>query len=262
MASRLPTSIASPFDRSTPTSMAIAAQSPNRVLGVKPPMISTSERWLPRAHHTTLSQLHSGFPLAMRDYQHRIGAEPSLECPECVDPWYLVPHLFSCPARPTDLTVGDMWERPLEVAHSLLSAPSFSHLPELPPSWNRPPPRPRQMRWKQEQRPPFWQLSLTVPVPDWKTVLVVGKGLRLFHFKQDNFLSQWVPEPTKVAHVLDLIFTTECNLVSELVVGEYLTLVHRSWGNGTNGTWDELITTVFDVICLSRLALKKALLKC
>ena len=95
---------------------------------------SASERRLPRAHRTTLSQLRSGFSSALRDYRHRIGAEPSPECPECEDPCHSVPHLFSCPARPTDLSLGDMWERPLEVARFLLSVPSFSHLPELPTS--------------------------------------------------------------------------------------------------------------------------------
>ena len=65
---------------------AIAALSPNRLLGVSPPAVSASERRLPRAHRTTLSQLRSGFCSAMRDYRHRIGAEPTPECPECADP--------------------------------------------------------------------------------------------------------------------------------------------------------------------------------
>ena len=116
---------------------AVAALSLNRLLGVSPPAVSASERRLHRAHRTTLSQLCSGFSSAMRDYRHRIGAEPTPECPECTDPCHSVPHLFSCPARPTDLSVGDMWERPLEVARFLLSVPSFSHLPELPPSPSR-----------------------------------------------------------------------------------------------------------------------------
>ena len=111
---------------------AIAALSPNRLLGVSPPAVSASERRLPRAHRTTLSQLRSGFSSTMRDYRHRIGAELTPECPECADPCHSVPHLFRCPARPTDLSVGDMWERPLEVARFLLSVPSFSRLPELP----------------------------------------------------------------------------------------------------------------------------------
>ena len=124
----------------------IAALSPNRLLGVSPPAISASEWRLPRAHRTTLSQLRSGFSSAMRDYRHRIGAEPTPECPECSDPCHSVPHLLSCPARPTDLSVGDMWERPLEVARFLLSIPSFSHLPELSPPHPEPPSSPRPRR--------------------------------------------------------------------------------------------------------------------
>ena len=98
-------------------------------------------------HTARPSQLRSGFSSAMRDYRHGIGAEPIPECPECADPCHSVPHLFSCPARPTDLSVGDMWERPLEVARFLLSVPSFSHFPELPPPPPEPPPSPRPRRW-------------------------------------------------------------------------------------------------------------------
>ena len=116
---------------------AIATLSPNRLLGVSPPAVSASERRLPRAHRTTLSQLRSCFSSAMRDYRHCIGAEPTPEYPECADPCHSVPHLFSCPARPTDLSMGDMWERPMEVARFLLSVPPPP--PEPPPS-----PRPRR----------------------------------------------------------------------------------------------------------------------
>ena len=85
---------------------AIAALSPNRLLGVSPPAVSASEWRLPRAHRTTLSQLRSGFSSAMRDYRHRIGAEPTPECPECADLCHSVPQLFSCPARPSGRHVG------------------------------------------------------------------------------------------------------------------------------------------------------------
>ena len=44
----------------------------------------------------------------------RSAASPA--CPECGDPNYSVPHLFSCPAFPTDLLVVDLWERPREFA--------------------------------------------------------------------------------------------------------------------------------------------------
>ena len=123
---------------------AIAAHSLNSLLGVSPPAVSASERRLPRALRTTLSQLRSGFSSALRNYRHRIGAEPSPECPECADPCHSVPHLFSCPARPTDLSVGYMWERPLKVAHFLLSVLSIT-FPRFPsPSRTSPPPRPRR----------------------------------------------------------------------------------------------------------------------
>ena len=114
------------------------ALSPNRLLEVSPPAVSASERRLPRAHRTTLSQLRSGFSSAMRDYRHSIGAEPTPECPECADPCHSVPHLFICPARPTDLSVGDMWERPLEVARFLLSVLSLTFLSSPSPSRTSP----------------------------------------------------------------------------------------------------------------------------
>ena len=57
---------------------------------------------------------------------------------------------------------------------------------------------------------------------DWETDLAVGEGLRLLDFKHDNFLSQKVREPTRGANVLDLIFCSEEDLVSNVVVGECL----------------------------------------
>ena len=140
MASLLPTPITSPLDRSTPTQLPhpLLPSPQTRCWGsIRPWSLCTSEQRLPRAHRTTLSQLCSGFSLDLRDYRHHIGAEPSSECPECADFCHSVPHLFSCPARPTDLSEGDMWERPLDVSHFFLSVP-FSHLPKILP----PPPRP------------------------------------------------------------------------------------------------------------------------
>ena len=120
---------------------AIATLSPNRLLGVSPPAVSASERRLPRAHRMTLSQLRSGFSSAMRDYRHRIGAEPTPECPECAYPCHSVPHLFSCPARPTDLSVAtcgsDHWRWH---ASSSLSLPSLTFLSSPLPLPNLLPP--------------------------------------------------------------------------------------------------------------------------
>ena len=96
---------------------------------------------------------------------------------------------------------------------------------------------------------------------DWETNLAVGDGLRLLDFKHDNFLSQKVREPTRGANVLNLIFCSEEDLVSDVVVGEcmagalwVLTLVLRSWGRGTDGTWSELWAN-YDGFCLDLLEL-------
>ena len=57
---------------------------------------------------------------------------------------------------------------------------------------------------------------------DWEIDFAMGEGLRLLDFKQDNFLSQKVQEPTRGTNVLDLIFCSEYDLVSDVVVGECL----------------------------------------
>ena len=57
---------------------------------------------------------------------------------------------------------------------------------------------------------------------DWNRYLAVGEGLRLEDLKLDNFLHQMVREPTQGENVLDLIFSTEEDLISEVEVGEAL----------------------------------------
>ena len=41
---------------------------------------------------------------------------------------------------------------------------------------------------------------------NWESDLTMREGLRLLHFKHDNFLSQNVRKPTRRTNVLDLIF--------------------------------------------------------
>ena len=72
------------------------------------------------------------------------------------------------------------------------------------------------------RRPPSWQGDFNCSGVDWETDLAVGEGLRLLDFKHDNLLSQKVLEPTRGANVLDLIFCSEEDLVSDVVVGECL----------------------------------------
>ncbi|CAF3620810.1 unnamed protein product [Rotaria socialis] len=47
-------------------------------------------------------------------------------------------------------------------------------------------------------------------------------GDRLLKFSNDNFLQQYVREPTRGLNILDLIFSNDENLVSKIVVGEIL----------------------------------------
>jgi len=113
---------------------AILSTPPNRVLDDAAPEISPEERTLPRAYRTTLSQLRSGHCIALNDFQAAIGRTPDPSCPECGSgDTHSVTHLFSCPARPTELVPRDLWERPVQTALFLSTLPSFVYLPALPP---------------------------------------------------------------------------------------------------------------------------------
>ena len=59
-------------------------------------------------------------------------------------------------------------------------------------------------------------------VVNWETGVGVGEGGRLLDFMFDNFLTQVVLEPTRGHNILDLIFTTEEDYVSEVEVGDFL----------------------------------------
>ena len=60
------------------------------------------------------------------------------------------------------------------------------------------------------------------PTVNWDLSAATGRGLRLVEFMHDNFLSQMVRSPTRGANTLDLVFTTDEDLVSEVEVGECL----------------------------------------
>ena len=112
----------------------------NRVLGHKPPPVHKNELHLPRLHRTTLAQLRSGFCIKLRETQFRIGKAPDDLCQNCLLGAQSVQHLFDCPAKPTTLTINDLWENPWGVADFIRSVPEFSDLPPPPPP---PPPRRR-----------------------------------------------------------------------------------------------------------------------
>jgi hypothetical protein len=94
------------------------ARANNRVLGVKPPPISSRERRLPRKVRCTLSQLRSGFSIFTNNYRSIISNTPDV-CPDCQGTPHDTKHLFSCPARRTVLTVRDLWTKPAATAKFL-----------------------------------------------------------------------------------------------------------------------------------------------
>ena len=57
---------------------------------------------------------------------------------------------------------------------------------------------------------------------NWENRTADAEGMRLVDFANDNFLSQWVNEPTRGNNILDLVFTTEDDGVTRLSVGESL----------------------------------------
>lgn len=57
---------------------------------------------------------------------------------------------------------------------------------------------------------------------DWDLGAAVGEGSRLVDFALDNFLTQAVREPTRGDNILDLIFSTDEDLISEVEVGACL----------------------------------------
>ena len=117
----------------------ISKLEPNPILDAPPPPISRSEETLTRKQRTALSQLRSGQCQLLCDYQVLTGRTQSALCPECLFHRHTATHLFDCDARPTNLTIRDLWINPVTVMNFLMTLPSFSSLvPTGPP----PPPPP------------------------------------------------------------------------------------------------------------------------
>ena len=111
---------------------------PNRVLGVRPPLVNAEELSLPRRWRTTLRQLRSGKCSSLKSFQAIIGRSPDDTCPDCETEPHTTNHLFNCPVNPTSLGVEDLWLRPVQVSEWLATLPCFSHLQPA----GRPPPEP------------------------------------------------------------------------------------------------------------------------
>ena len=115
---------------------------PNKILLSAPPEIDETESRLPRHYRTTLSQLRSGYCSRLNSYRHRIDISATDLCPECQIAPHTVQHLFDCQRHPTNLTILDLWRRPLEVAALLSRMDAFVELPPLEPPVPPPPPEP------------------------------------------------------------------------------------------------------------------------
>ncbi len=98
---------------------AINEMLPNKVLNSIPPPIHASEKQLPRCTRATLAQLRSGYSNYLYSYKARINPTVQDNCPLCLDPSHTTNHLFNCPNNRTNLTVYDLWNRPMEAARFL-----------------------------------------------------------------------------------------------------------------------------------------------
>ena len=57
---------------------------------------------------------------------------------------------------------------------------------------------------------------------DWETRAACGESALLLEFANNEFLTQWVREPTRGDNILDLVFTSEDDIVEDVSVGEEL----------------------------------------
>ena len=57
---------------------------------------------------------------------------------------------------------------------------------------------------------------------NWQTENADNEGRRLLEFASEEYLTQWVDKPTRGSNILDLIFSSEDNMISNVCVGEKL----------------------------------------
>ena len=57
---------------------------------------------------------------------------------------------------------------------------------------------------------------------NWKTQIADAESMRLLDFANEEYLTQWVDKPTRGNNTLDLVFSSEDNMISKLSVGEKL----------------------------------------
>ena len=108
--------------------------SPNKVLNRTPPEISKEETKLSRHTRTALARLRSGYCRSLNFYMNCIDDQIQDLCPKCNQGPHNTPHLFACPADPTDLSPSDLWIRPAAAA-AFLKLPGMIEAPDPPDDW-------------------------------------------------------------------------------------------------------------------------------
>ena len=108
---------------------AIVASSNSKLFNAPPLLVDAAEVSMPRPYRPALSQLRSGYCVAVNHYQFRVGGFMTAICPECTRADQTVPHIFACPAHPTYLSLEDLWTDPVVVASFISSLPSFNYIP-------------------------------------------------------------------------------------------------------------------------------------
>jgi hypothetical protein len=103
----------------TEVAKTILSYPPNKVLKADPPKISKEENTLSRNSRSLLSQLRSGYSRILNSYKHRIDPNTANNCGLCSGTPHDSKHLFNCPRNPTDLSISDLWSKPVQTANFL-----------------------------------------------------------------------------------------------------------------------------------------------
>ena len=91
----------------------------NPFINERNPTINTDEKKLPRKSRVILAQLRSGYSTHLNSTMSIYDNNIQDLCPDCGHSPHNTPHLFECPAKPTNLTVKSLWQQPIEAANFL-----------------------------------------------------------------------------------------------------------------------------------------------
>ena len=118
--------IQSPWQQAPP----LTQQSPE----LCPLEINKAEQTLLSHTGTALARLRSGYCRSLNFYMNCIDDQIQDLCPKCNQGPHNTPHLFACPADPTDLSPSDLWIRPAAAA-AFLKLPGMIEAPDPPDDW-------------------------------------------------------------------------------------------------------------------------------